>query len=293
MKERQEKRRKVMLHNQQYKDCGFILGSNAEVERLFSLAGNVYSANRRSMTPQVFEAIVFLKYNRRFWDQDLVSQAVRHAKKEASNQRYESYLAEEELIDESRAISRITIGYSPAPSKTPRSISDVMYSASTQNLRLTGRSEGTSSLLWTSPTLELSCFRAILNGSPEIDRHSKELENRSCDLFGEGARNRNTVCQKNTKLICSTVAKDKVKQNAPSPLSSQVCSDRTSYLVITVVYLWEMPNLLRRRPRDRLHSYELGVNSDDANCLYLERLYYWSSGVTIFKCILILESGIG
>jgi hypothetical protein len=59
----------------QYHNSDFILGSAAEVERLWSHAGLVLTKSRRSMTPMLLEAILFLKCNRRFWDQNLVAEA--------------------------------------------------------------------------------------------------------------------------------------------------------------------------------------------------------------------------
>ncbi len=49
-------------------DRNFILGSVAEVERVFSFAKYVLSDSRRCMTPPTFfEALMFLKINSRFW----------------------------------------------------------------------------------------------------------------------------------------------------------------------------------------------------------------------------------
>ncbi len=59
--ERLAKRRKVGHGTESYINCDFILGSVAEVERLFSMAKYVMAENRRSLTPQLFEAIMFLK----------------------------------------------------------------------------------------------------------------------------------------------------------------------------------------------------------------------------------------
>ncbi len=52
--ERLAKRRKRGEETPNYIDCKFILGSVAEVERVFSAAKYVLSENRRSMTPQLF-----------------------------------------------------------------------------------------------------------------------------------------------------------------------------------------------------------------------------------------------
>lgn len=56
-----------------YIGCGFVLGSVAEVDRLLSIAGNVLRDNRLSMSPLIFESLIFLGINRGYWNQDLVS----------------------------------------------------------------------------------------------------------------------------------------------------------------------------------------------------------------------------
>ena len=52
--------------------CDFSLGSSAEAERLFSLANFVMAQHRQRMTPEIFEAIVFLKLNSDYWDAETV-----------------------------------------------------------------------------------------------------------------------------------------------------------------------------------------------------------------------------
>lgn len=69
------KQREETVGETQYHDSNFILASAAEVERLWSHAGLVLTKARRGMTPMLLEAILFLKFNRRFWDQNLVSEA--------------------------------------------------------------------------------------------------------------------------------------------------------------------------------------------------------------------------
>ncbi len=60
------KRRKRGEETRRYIDCNFILGSVAEVERVFIAPKYVLSENRRSMAPHRFEAIMILKLNSRF-----------------------------------------------------------------------------------------------------------------------------------------------------------------------------------------------------------------------------------
>ncbi len=64
--ERMAKRRKRDEETSNYIDCNIILGSFAEVERVFSFAKYVLSENRRCMSPQHIEALMFLKINSRF-----------------------------------------------------------------------------------------------------------------------------------------------------------------------------------------------------------------------------------
>lgn len=68
------------MTDQAYMNCDFILGSVAEVERLFSFYKYFLTQNRRSSTPQLFEAIVFLKLNERFWNSHIVRDDVNFAR---------------------------------------------------------------------------------------------------------------------------------------------------------------------------------------------------------------------
>jgi hypothetical protein len=66
----------------EYVDANFILASAAVVEKLWSLANHILTDTRKSMTPMVFKAFIFLKVNHRFWNQDLVCMAIAMAKTE-------------------------------------------------------------------------------------------------------------------------------------------------------------------------------------------------------------------
>lgn len=63
-----------------YVNCNFIFGSAAQVEWLWSLAKYILTDQRQRMTPLLFESLLFLKVNRRFWDGALVIQAIAMAK---------------------------------------------------------------------------------------------------------------------------------------------------------------------------------------------------------------------
>ena len=55
-------------------DSRFLLPTSNIVERFFSLAGFTFSDNRQQLTPANFEMQLFLKLNRKFWDEELVSE---------------------------------------------------------------------------------------------------------------------------------------------------------------------------------------------------------------------------
>ena len=72
----QSKRQRVQsLGQDSYVNCVYILGSAAEVARLWSLASYVLQDHRSSMTPMNLEALLFLKVNIEFWDVNTVDQA--------------------------------------------------------------------------------------------------------------------------------------------------------------------------------------------------------------------------
>lgn len=58
----------------------------SEVERLWSIAKNELASNRRSMTLQNFEYLVFLKVSERFWDETLVCKAINGARSERAKE---------------------------------------------------------------------------------------------------------------------------------------------------------------------------------------------------------------
>ena len=96
MKERLFKRRRIESATN-YGDCRYVLGSVAEVERLWSTCGYILTQNRRSMTPQLFETLVFLKLNERFWDVAFVAEAMSSAKGERAKQRSDAHSRHPEI----------------------------------------------------------------------------------------------------------------------------------------------------------------------------------------------------
>ena len=70
------RKRKHDEHNDfSYINADFILGSVAEVERLWSICQFILSDTRSRLEPQLFEALVFLKVNSTLWDIHLVEDA--------------------------------------------------------------------------------------------------------------------------------------------------------------------------------------------------------------------------
>ena len=65
-----------------------VLGSAAEVERVWSMAGHVLTEHRSSLSPYVFELIMYLKYNSRLWGlQDVVNANAERKKGTEAGQR--------------------------------------------------------------------------------------------------------------------------------------------------------------------------------------------------------------
>ena len=63
-------------------DCDFILGSAAEVERLWSIANHVLTDERKKTSPLMLEALLFLRVNIRLWDIHTVKQAYHMSRNE-------------------------------------------------------------------------------------------------------------------------------------------------------------------------------------------------------------------
>jgi hypothetical protein len=82
------KRKQHDVSMNEYMDANFVLASAAIVERLWSLANYISTDTRKSMTPMVFEVLIFLKVNHGFWKQDLVCTAIAMAKTERSNEKF-------------------------------------------------------------------------------------------------------------------------------------------------------------------------------------------------------------
>ena len=75
--------------NSQYINLDFVLGSAAEVERLWSLAKYILVNQRKTMNSQMFECLLFLKYNRKYWNKEMVIEAYRRAQRNQASVKYD------------------------------------------------------------------------------------------------------------------------------------------------------------------------------------------------------------
>lgn len=64
------------LQSRYIKDLKWIIPTTVIVERLFSRCRKTYAYNRKRLLPRAFEAIIFLKENREWWDLPLVQEMV-------------------------------------------------------------------------------------------------------------------------------------------------------------------------------------------------------------------------
>ena len=96
MKDHLSKKRKID-ENGKYMSAGFVLGSSAEVQRLWSTAKYVLTEERSKLKPLLFEAILFLKYNQRFWGDQLVAEAIRCVISERTQQRLDELKNQDEF----------------------------------------------------------------------------------------------------------------------------------------------------------------------------------------------------
>ena len=63
-----------------YVDCGFILASAAEIERVFSCAELILRKNRSKMSVDMFEVLLMLKVNSHLWGATEINEAMRQVK---------------------------------------------------------------------------------------------------------------------------------------------------------------------------------------------------------------------
>ena len=79
MKRRHDEMQAQSKNHSAYIDLTYIPATSVVAESGLSTAKYVLSDHRRSMSPQLFNAIVFLKLNRRFWNEDVFHLASKDA----------------------------------------------------------------------------------------------------------------------------------------------------------------------------------------------------------------------
>ena len=78
-------------------DCfDHVIGSAAEVERLWSIARYILTTSRTRLEPIIFEALLFLRANRVLWDERTVQAAIHAAQKDDKDERLAKKLKEAE-----------------------------------------------------------------------------------------------------------------------------------------------------------------------------------------------------
>ena len=105
-KSRMKKRKAGVLEKSQaspYKNVDFICGSAAEVERLWSICKYILTNTRSRMTPSLFEALVYLKVNRDYWDSSSVQVAYTQALKESQSAKVQNMINEDDEFTELNA----------------------------------------------------------------------------------------------------------------------------------------------------------------------------------------------
>jgi hypothetical protein len=85
--ERKRKQRDEIKYGE-YRNCDFILGTGAEIERVWSAAEMILVPARFSTRPLLLEAILFLRFNENYKTQLTVTQATMMVRKDNSNKRY-------------------------------------------------------------------------------------------------------------------------------------------------------------------------------------------------------------
>ena len=100
-----KKRKNCETGSSGYHNANFILGSAAEGEQCWSVAKYVRSPERAEMAGEVFEAIMLLRYNMRFWVDkvDLIGQATDMAANERRDERATKIIAA--VLEASKALA--------------------------------------------------------------------------------------------------------------------------------------------------------------------------------------------
>jgi hypothetical protein len=96
--DRKRKQRDEIKYGE-YRNCDFILGSGAEIERVWSAAEKILVPARFSSHSLLLEAILFLRFNENYWTQLAVTQAAMAVRKDNSNKRYKKELGKFGVLD--------------------------------------------------------------------------------------------------------------------------------------------------------------------------------------------------
>ena len=88
-----------------YGNCDFIIGSVAEIERLWSFADAYLDGDRNKTTPLLFEAMIFLRYNREFWNEKTIVKALKIVKENRMSARSSGMVAEDDLYVETHDLN--------------------------------------------------------------------------------------------------------------------------------------------------------------------------------------------
>lgn len=75
---KKRKRRRLSDEEVKYIDCTFCVATSNTVERLFSACKHVLTDQRKHRSPIMFEALMFLKVNRKYWDVIMVATAMKN-----------------------------------------------------------------------------------------------------------------------------------------------------------------------------------------------------------------------
>jgi hypothetical protein len=88
---RDRKKRRLSDEEHAYIDCSFIVATSNTVERLFSTSRYVLTDQRKRMSPIMFEAFMFLKFNRNDWNLTMVASAMKSNSVEPCNKDFDWY----------------------------------------------------------------------------------------------------------------------------------------------------------------------------------------------------------
>ena len=92
------------VENRNYGNVDFVKGSVAEVERLWSVADRYVDGSRNSTSPLLMEAMIFLKFNKDFWDEKTIVDAYKIACDDDLSNRIQELVLEDDFFHDSQSI---------------------------------------------------------------------------------------------------------------------------------------------------------------------------------------------